>query len=291
LISSVLDLIFSVISTCIRHRRPVARHTTPQQFQQTTFSHPYSPITQTQLSPSLHTAIEYAQQAEKLSLGSHPSHDPTQQSDSGTAVAAKFITPLDPVIETASGDRIPAIRVCETHKLNVLKDRVESGSRRRLNRRPGSQNRGNDTDSEIAARTPSIQVIGLKPEDEEPFESLMPSWRTHSLFPPSPLYGPPSRLRDLQCLIFSCISAVLLTCFELVIVLGSLFTSIPTLFRYVWLWLTFRDADAGRPFLGEELRRKQEMKEQEREWVRRRRPARIRERRGQWRDERSYLVL
>jgi pimeloyl-ACP methyl ester carboxylesterase len=225
-------------------------------------------MTQTQLSPTLHTAIEYAQQAEKLSLEGHPSHDPTQSPDEGTAVAAKFITPLDPVIETANGDRLPAIPVYEAHKLNVLKDRVEHGARQRPNRTRKVQDGERDTDGETAARTTSRQVKGHNTDDEEPLESLMPSWRTHPLFPPLPLYGPPSRLRDLQCLQFRCTSAVLSTCFLLVIVLGSLFTSIPTLFWYVWMWLTFRDADAGRPFIEEELRRAEERKEKERAWVR-----------------------
>jgi hypothetical protein len=68
---------------------------------------------------------EFADQAEHL--GQYT----TNQEDEGTgptrAVQAIFVTPLDPVIETEDGGRLPVVPVDEAVKLNRLKEKAEAG--------------------------------------------------------------------------------------------------------------------------------------------------------------------
>ena len=68
-------------------------------------------------------SINYTDQAERLGL-----YKPSQEDDKTgptQAVKAEFITPLDPVVVTADGGRLPVIPVEEAVKLNRLKDRTE----------------------------------------------------------------------------------------------------------------------------------------------------------------------
>src|ERR1700742_1327615 len=78
---------------------------------------------QIQLQTRAHAAVDYEQQAQKLSLEQWSNGGDTDPP--GKAVEAKFITPLDPVIETADGNRLPAVPVQEAHKINLLKNRSE----------------------------------------------------------------------------------------------------------------------------------------------------------------------
>ena len=68
---------------------------------------------------------EFADQAEQL--GQYTA----DQEDEGTgptrAVKAIFVTPLDPVIETEDGGRLPVVPVEEAIKLNRLKEKAEAG--------------------------------------------------------------------------------------------------------------------------------------------------------------------
>src|SRR4051812_4987698 len=80
-------------------------------------------MAQVQLKNKVENAIEYAHQAEKLSL---KARDKRSDAASGTtAVEAKFITPLDPVVETADGSRLPAVPLEEAEKLNALRTGLE----------------------------------------------------------------------------------------------------------------------------------------------------------------------
>ena len=102
---------------------------------------------------------------------------------------------------------------------------------------------------------------------EGTLKKSMPPFRTNPLFPPMPLYGPPTTMRNFQCFIFQCSSAVLSLAFLGVIVLGSVFTSIPIQFSNLWKRLNFQDPDANRPFYEEEKRRKVIREEKEEEWA------------------------
>ena len=55
-----------------------------------------------------HAAIEFARKAEQLSLNQPNSREHGEDAKT-TAIEAKFITPSDPVIELANGDRLPAV--------------------------------------------------------------------------------------------------------------------------------------------------------------------------------------
>lgn len=218
-------------------------------------------------------AIEFAKQAEKLSLLPHEEENKT--ASASTAVEAKFITPLDPVIETQDGGRLPAVPLAEALKLNKLKDELE----------------GRPSESESLAsgglRQQMQQAKVMTPEemdgDDEDnttdrpdmngnrgrLANAIPPSRTHPLFPPLPLYGPPTLLRNLHCTAFRISSFFLSLAFLGVIVLGSAFTSIPLMFRHIGIRLKFQNPDKRRPFYDEEVRRKKERRRAERQWQRR----------------------
>ena len=208
--------------------------------------------------------VEFNKQAKKLSLEAND--DTLDRSNDGTAVRAKFITPLDPVVETADGNRLPAIPVDEAHKLNILKDRAEGTHKSSKALAPGGLSRLDRVNDSASKTSEAIS----ESTDTQLGLSIPPS-RTHPLFPPLPLYGPATTARDLQCIVFRITSAVLSTAFLAVIVLGSVFTSIPTILGYAWMWMTWRHPDTRRPFQEEELNRKAERSEQERKWIQRQR--------------------
>ena len=219
------------------------------------------------------SAIDFAKQAEKLSLvASDPN---SSEVNGGTAVEARFITPQDPVIETADGSRLPPVPLEEALKLNQLRDEVEgSGATSGIHREePGKSGHEEPVDQQDARRSshssslPSQQ--SRKPDAS--FRTAFPESRTHPLFPPLPLYGPPSLMRNLQALSFRFTSSFLSLCFLGTIVLGSAFTSIPLMLRHIGLRLTFRDPNARRPFYEEEKRRKKARKEEAKAWKKQKR--------------------
>ncbi|KAK0618245.1 Alpha/Beta hydrolase protein [Bombardia bombarda] len=224
------------------------------------------------------SAVEFAQQAEKLSYR-HPEDGETDS----IAVEARFPAPCDPVIVTSDGNRLPAVSLEEAHKLNILKNELEASHE------PLADIRQTSRDD---AATEKAQGLAAENEQNEngtqkdskggggSLRSSIPSSHTNPLFPPLPLYGPPSVFRDIQCRLFRFTSFFLSMAFLGVIVLGSLFTSIPTFFQYLWQTIQLKNPDADRPFYEEEMRRRQLRKEQEQKWRRRRQQRRplVRER-------------
>ncbi|KAL8824226.1 MAG: hypothetical protein Q9191_005206 [Dirinaria sp. TL-2023a] len=211
-------------------------------------------------------AIQYAKHSEKLSLLPHDAQ--TEDADSTSALQAKFITPQDPVIETSNGGRLPAIPLAEAVKLNELKEQVEG---------PGA------TEETLVRLDPKdgeevVSIDGQRSQPSEraeaPLRTAVPSSRTNPLFPELPLYGPPTLMRDIQCIAFRISSSILSLAFLAVIVLGSAFTSIPLMFKHIAIRLTFKDPDARRPFYEEEKKRQRLRKEQNDEWGRRKRRGR-----------------
>lgn len=216
-------------------------------------------------------AVEFAQHAEKLS---HHHLDSSDANVSGVAVEAKFVTPLDAVLVTSEGSRLPGVPLEEAHKLNVLRSELEANGPvevRLPEARNGEAHAAAAEPSDPRAKSPNIAIPrpGTKRERTPTGETLgkaMPPMHTSPLFPPLPLYGPPSVLRDVQCMAFRVSSFFLSLAFLGVIVLGSLFTSIgPFLYR-LWMKATFRDPDRKRPFYQEERRREALRLEQERKW-------------------------
>ncbi|KAK4939900.1 hypothetical protein LTR10_019859 [Elasticomyces elasticus] len=220
-------------------------------------------MSQTQLRSRAHAAVDYEQQAEKLSLDS--SSNASDNTSHGVAVKATFITPLDPVIETSDGNRLPSVPVPEAHRINLLKEKAEGRQYRPTKPRGLSRF---DIKTEENAVDKQELLRGDQESERSRLEDAIPQSHTHPLFPPLPLYGPPTFLRDVQCAILRTTSAFLSTAFLAVIVLGALFTSIPNFFKYIWARLTFRDPDERRPFYKEEQRRAHVRKEKESEWLR-----------------------
>ncbi|KAK3942756.1 sterol esterase 2 [Diplogelasinospora grovesii] len=233
------------------------------------------------------SAIEFAQQAEKLSH-----HKPSQDGDGDTgdvAVEAQFVTPHDPIILTSDGHRLPGVPLEEAHRLNMLKkelDESREAIRIQIMEKESHNTTSASSPSDISVDDSSsseaseeqdtvITLSGKRVQKsaEGSLKKAMPPSHTNPLFPPLPLYGPPSVLRDIQCKIFQVSSFFLSLAFLGVIVLGALFTSIPPFFYRQWLRFTFRDPDASRPFIEEEKRREELRKEKQRTWRRRRRSS------------------
>ncbi|KUI66281.1 Sterol esterase 2 [Cytospora mali] len=219
------------------------------------------------------SAVDFAKQAEKLSL-KHPDDEGLGE----VAAEAKFVTPLDPVIVTSDGNRLPGVPIQEAHKLNILKDELENHQPASVTARDHAEKEeSHDTHGDHdpnnphkAVKVPPIQNgKSLQKSAEGTLRRAAPPSHTNPLFPPLPLYGPASILRDVQCATFRVSSFFLSLSFLGVIVLGSLFTSIPKVFRHAWLRLTFQNPDKGRPFYEEEMRRRDARKLMDRNWKRR----------------------
>lgn len=208
-------------------------------------------------------AIKYARQAEKLS---HVKPDPASDG-SGTAIEAHFITPQDPVIQTADGNRLPGVPLAEAQELNQLNAEIEGqpiGVIDEVATKP-RQNADKALAHGSGSHSPQDKAT-IQRSGEGSLRRAMPPFRTNPLFPLLPLYGPSSIKRDLQCYFFRVTSFFLSLAFLGIIVLGSAFTSIPLMFKHIWLRLTFRNPDARRPFHEEEERRRKARKEAARTW-------------------------
>ncbi|KAF1912480.1 Alpha/Beta hydrolase protein [Ampelomyces quisqualis] len=208
-------------------------------------------------------AIEFAQQAERL--GQYAPHQEDDATGSTQAVEAKFITAQDPIILTADGSRLPAVPIPEATKLNRLRNLVES--------------RNSVPDAPVGPKTRIAKdgtVHGLLTEEEEydgegktdaALGDSKAPWQTSPLFPPLPMYGPPTLLRKLQCLVFRFSSAILSFLFLLVIILGAAFTSLPGMAKSLGFWVTLHDPAKQRPFFDEEVRRKRARRVAEKAWM------------------------
>lgn len=217
-------------------------------------------------------ALEFVQQAEKLSH-----HHPADGGGDDVAVEARFVTPHDPVVVTSGGNRLPPVPLKEAHNLNILREELEGHSPPTI---PLNERETQNEDEKISAVKERIVSLaaeklknGTKKSTDGSLRRSMPPSHTNPLFPPLPLYGPPSLLRDLQCLTFRASSAVLSLAFLSVIVLGALFTSIGPSLRRLWQRATFQNPDAHRPFYAEEMRQKKLRREKEREWQQRQSPS------------------
>lgn len=216
-------------------------------------------------------AQRYASHAEHLSLLPANHDHPT-----GPAVKAEFITPQDPVILTANGGRLPAVPVEKAQKLNELKDVAEGRSSGGT--ATASDGIWPERQKESTAGEHDTQIVDSgygEHSSPKPTEASLryaiPPAETNPLFPPLPLYGPPTILRNLQCASFRVSSFFLSLSFLAVLVLGSAFTSIPLMFRHIGLRMIGQNPDARRPFHEEEVQRRRARRKAEKDWERQRR--------------------
>jgi pimeloyl-ACP methyl ester carboxylesterase len=207
-------------------------------------------------------AIDFAQQAERL--GQYTTEQEDDTTGSTQAVKAKFITAQDPVLETADGGRLPAIPVEEALKLNELRDVVDE--RDPSEKQPIAGETRISKDGTLHGARPQEQHDDGQSETDAPLMENIPPSRTNPLFPPMPLYGPPTPLRSAQVIAFRITSAILSFCFLLVIILGAGFTSIPDGAKNVWMRIKGEDPEKLRPFYKEEGRRRRARRALERAW-------------------------
>ncbi|KAF2109508.1 Alpha/Beta hydrolase protein [Lophiotrema nucula] len=208
-------------------------------------------------------AIDFAHQAERLGQ-----YTPDQENDatgSTQAVQAKFITPQDPVIVTTGGGRLPAVPIEEAVKLNKLKNIIDENNPSETAPTAKSQPRESKDGTLHGARP--VKDGADEGSTDAPLDTATPPSRTNPLFPPLPMYGPPTLGRTIQVWSFRLSSAILSLCFLGVIILGAAFTSLPLASQHVWLRLTFRNPDARRPFHKEEERRARARRIEEQAWI------------------------
>lgn len=229
------------------------------------------PEASTNLRGKAHAAIEFAKHAEQLSL-SNSSSISTKEGQDTTAVEALFITQSDPVIVLANGDRLPAVPLTEAQKLNELRDEIEGrnsnsdetatgGLRQEVQKLKAAAQRATFGEDETRGLNATL-------DDKEgaTLQNAVPPSRTNPLFPPLPLYGPPSMMTTLQIYIFRITSFWLSLGFLMVIVLGSAFTSIPLMFEHIAIRLTGGNPNARRPFYKLEEKRRKERIFDEKAW-------------------------
>lgn len=193
--------------------------------------------------PPARIAVELAPQTEKLPLHDAPLHD----------------APLH-----------------EAHKLSVLWLSLEPGPEtaeaqhgaETKEEAPNTGRRSNEEHSAIHTTGAQTAQSPQGPPGGTP-ESSMPPSHTNPLFPPLPLYGPPSLLRDAKCLFFRISSFTLSLAFLGTIVFASMLTTIPGLANRVFHALTLRNIDTQRPFYKEEMRRAVQRKREQEAWARR----------------------
>ncbi|KAI1823604.1 sterol esterase [Xylaria intraflava] len=215
--------------------------------------------------PVTSTAVEYVSQSENL---------PFQTLDSPSSFTIKPwsgtpSTPVGAAIDTANDDGQPVAPFQETYGLNVLKNRLDSRTSGRVTDATQRSIKGASQNPRDGEEALAEFLSELPLDGHDNLKRSIPPSHTHSLFPPLPVYGPPSLLRDLQSWTFRLSSFFLSTAFLGVVMLGAFFTSMPVTCNRIWLRLTLRNPDASRPFYEEELRRSRARKEQSKAWDRR----------------------
>jgi pimeloyl-ACP methyl ester carboxylesterase len=95
-----------------------------------------------------------------------------------------------------------------------------------------------------------------------------PISHTNPLFPPLPLYGPPSLMRTIQSWTFRISSAYLSLAFLLAIVIGAVVNAVPKVLKHVRRRAMLQNPKKRRPFYEEELKRKQERRTADKAWLR-----------------------
>ncbi|KAG0131268.1 Alpha/Beta hydrolase protein [Tuber indicum] len=200
-----------------------------------------------------------------------------------SAYRAIEITSASTVLGTARGHRLPGALVEEARKLNALRSEEEGKRGRDGNLSPPvrveGQRRALSPGLRDAARNGLQKTGGHLDTMEERdggggnvYIGKAPAF-TNPLFPPLPVYGPPTPLRRLQYMIFRACSGVLSFCFLFIIVMGAIAKSLPSVFMTLACLLRGRDPNATRPFYEIEKERAKKRREETRAWKARRRDS------------------
>ncbi|KAF2013096.1 alpha/beta-hydrolase [Aaosphaeria arxii CBS 175.79] len=209
-------------------------------------------------------AIDFSHQSERL--GQYVPGQEDETTGSTQAVEANFVTPQDPVIQTMDGGRLPAVPVEEAIKLNKLRDVVDKRDPSQRKEIKATTRESRDGTKHGAAHS-GEHVTKEDDGIDAPLRDAKPPSRTNPLFPPMPLYGPPTPLRRIHCWTFRVSSAVLSFLFLVVIILGAAFTSIPLAAKHVWFRITLRDPNSRRPFFKEEKTRRKARRIADKAWA------------------------
>nr|POF12829.1 hypothetical protein CFP56_09980 [Quercus suber] len=138
------------------------------------------PICEQATGKGLLPAIEFRDQAQRLAQLRPGQED--HETGSTQAVEAKFVTPLDPVIVTAEGGRLPAVPIEEAVRLNRLKDRKDGRDERSPPR--GAVREGMDGTAHGARLQSPVGRDEQNAKEGVSLNESVPQSRTNPLFPP-----------------------------------------------------------------------------------------------------------
>ncbi|RPA71073.1 alpha/beta-hydrolase [Ascobolus immersus RN42] len=178
-------------------------------------------------------------------------------------VAVEAITDRDTIIILENGSHLPGVPVSDAHELEDLRDRVRS-------RNEDSGFSSAETDGTAESDSVEESAVELSDLDEmaqaQPdvvlteVEVQKPPADTNPMFPPLPIWGPPSTLRWIQCLIFRFTSSILSFAFLLVILLGAITEGIGPVSVRLAKRCVGIDPDADRPFIAYERAQAEKLK-------------------------------
>ena len=211
-------------------------------------------------------AREYSEKAYHLGF---------QSTSRQAAIEATFVTPQDPVLITQEG-RLPTVPINEARELNILKAKSEGKDPDALLPKKSAVREAKDgaihgyrITSEIQEKDDMNSPLQSSNGTDASLRDSLPPAKTNPLFPPLPMYGPPTTLRGLQSLFFRFSSSVLSLCFLGAIICGAIANYIPLLLHHSWLRLKGDKAETHRPFYKLEQKRTKARRDAQRSWTQR----------------------
>ncbi|PUU82255.1 Alpha/Beta hydrolase protein [Tuber borchii] len=200
-----------------------------------------------------------------------------------SAYRAIEITSTDPVIEAADGHRLSRVPIEEARKSNALGSEEEEEHRRDGNFGPlvGAKGQrsvlspglGDAIESKLQGAGERLDITEERDGGEGNTNINKAPAFTNPLFPPLPVYGPPTLLRRLQYTAFRVCSGGLSLCFLFVIVMGAIAKSLPLAFMGLISLVRGRDPNATRPFYEIEKERAKKRRDEIKAWKARRRDS------------------